>query len=211
MAASRGAVSLALIAMIGGWGTAAITNWDKLSEGDKGKQEIKDERDKQISSLKDEVKSLKGKAEDDKAELGESENELASARKVIQSQGQMLAQKDTEIAALKVPFHNISNTKLKQLMMFHNDARCYGTSLNFTHPSDDSYDHCVSKEELAKRFISFLEELGIVTDDVGIDYSRARAKRELVKLQESHDFDELGWYGEFTLAVLIIEYAKKSG
>jgi hypothetical protein len=211
MAASRGAIALALITMVSGWGTAAITNWDKLDGENGNKQQKYDDRDNAISALNYELDKLKEEANGDKKKIVNSEGELAAARKLIQDQQQSLAQKDIEIADLKVPFHNISNPKLRQLMMFHNDARCYGTTLNFTHPADDSYSHCVSKESLSKRFISFLEELGIVKDDVGIDYSRARAKRELVALQEKHNFDELGWYGEFTLAILILEYAKKSG
>ncbi|MEN8134958.1 MAG: hypothetical protein ABFS18_05410 [Thermodesulfobacteriota bacterium] len=92
----------------------------------------------------------------------------------------------------------------------HNDAVCYGRSLNFIHEPDESYSHCVTKEVLAKRFLKFFEELEIIENNGGMDYSRAKAKSELIKLQTKYNFTNPGWYTEFMLGILIIEYAKKA-
>ena len=114
---------------------------------------------------------------------------------------------------LKIPFHNINDAKLKQLMSFHNDATCYGPSLNFTHPRDKTFSHCIAKELLAKRFLKFMEELEIIESTGGMDYSPAKAKDELTKWQvENYSFEEdkAGWYNNIMLGYLIIEYSKKS-
>lgn len=195
------AIAVAIITMLGGLGTAVIANWDKISDNSNPIP-----NDSQHKTSDDLNITLQNKIN----ELVLVQDELKNEQVKSSAQKILLDEKDKEIKVLKQQSFNINNTKLKQLLSFHNDTACYGRSLNFTHESDESYNHCVSKEILAKRFLKFFEELEIIENDGAADYSRARAKAELIKLQTQYKFTNTGWYTEFMLGILIIEYAKKA-
>lgn len=184
-------ITVAIITVIGTLGTGLFANWDKVTS----------------TSELPTSDSYSGDGENMNVTLKNKIIELESIRKKLEDEKE---KNEKEIEELKYPFHQINNSKLKQLLAFHNDASCYGQSLNFTHEPDKSYNHCVTKKILAKRFLKFFEELEIIESDEELDYSRARAKDELINLQIQYQFTNPGWYTEFMLGILIIEYAKKS-
>ena len=190
-------ITLAIIAMISGWGIALITNWGSL---------FNDEPVDPISEVKmieqEKFDSLDAKYSNVLAQLDSSQVSLKDKEKNILDLNQ-------HIAELKAPFHLISNTKLKQLLKFHNSAVCYGSSLNLTHPAGDDYQHCQSKEALSKKLLLFFEELELVENN-GANYSTERAKNALIQLQSNYKFNNPGWYTDLMLGILIIEYAKKA-
>lgn len=152
------------------------------------------------------IKQLKLELSAGKEKFTNNTNKLESIKTKLATQIQLNRE-------LKNSFHNINNAKLKQLMSFHNDAICYGPSLNFSHPAGDSFKDCVSKEALAKTFLRFFAELGIIENTSEMEYTPQKAKAQLAKWQiENYQFDEenAGWYNGIMLGYLIIEYAKKS-
>lgn len=201
METGRVTIIVAVITMVGGLATAVIANLDKI-KGDKPSTPPISQPD---TTLKPNIE-LKNKTKELELVKAQFDTEKEKNEKLKNS----LDEKEKEIERLKKPFHQINNSKLKQLLLFHNDAVCYGRSLNFTHPPDDSYRHCVSKEVLAKRFIKFFEELELIKTNGSVDYSQEKAKNELIKLQDKYGFKDTGWYTELVLGILIIEYAKKS-
>ncbi|MFK5912852.1 MAG: hypothetical protein QM484_00635 [Woeseiaceae bacterium] len=190
------AIIVAIITMLGGLGTALIANLDKFKIDDTlpTKTPPSSKNIKIESELKYKI-----------VELTALNKQLLEG---IDTHKNEIEQKNNEIENLKKSFHQISNSKLKQLLAFHNDTVCYGRSLNFTHPAANDYAHCVKKELLAKQFLTFFEELEIIDSD-GF-YTAQKAKDELIALQDKYGFRDTGWYTELVLGILIIEYAKKS-
>jgi len=200
MEKGRRSLIIVIISTIGGWGTAIITNWDDIF-GD-GESALMSAKEETISTLKIDLSLKENEFDNLTIKYNEAININRNNELLIQEQ-------KTEIVELKIPFHEISNTKLKQLVRFHNDAVCYGRSLNFTHDSSNEYEKCVVKDVLAKRFLLFFEELEL-TKENNKNYSRERAKQELENLQYNYNFRDPGWYTESMLGILIIEYAKKA-
>ncbi len=189
-------ILVAVISMVGVLGAALIASW-----GDDDSAVVT-KKEEAITALKSDL----SKKETEYDELLKKYNVISTSNRDNEA---LIRGQEIEIDNLKVPFHKISNTKLKQLIKFHNDAVCYGNSLNFTHDSSPEYEECVAKEVLAKRFLLFFEELELAKVN-STNYSRARAKQELIILQDNYNFRDPGWYTEFMLGILIIEYAKKA-
>jgi len=196
MESGRIQVTLALIAMFSGWGAALITNWGDWFG------EVQAEPPK-VAMIEREKYDLLVVMHD------ESLRKLQGSELLVSNQSKEILKLNSEIIKLKDPFDLISNTKLKQLLKFHNSAVCYGRSLNFTHPASEDYEHCLPKDMLAKKLLLFFEELEIVKGNSS-NYSKERAKEELIQLQKKYNFNKPGWYTEFMLGILIIEYAKRS-
>jgi hypothetical protein len=99
-------------------------------------------------------------------------------------------------------YGGLSETFLFPLLKFHSDTRCYGATLNFT--TGESRPNCTSKEDLAIRFLGFLEELDIYDKDK--PKTQERAKNELIKLQERYSFTKFGWYSIHVFKVMVSEF-----
>jgi len=151
-------ILVAIISMVGVLGAALIANW-----GD-DESALVSEKEDVIAALKSDL----SKKENEYNELLKKYNVISTSNRDNEA---LIRGQEIEINNLKVPFHKISNTKLKQLIKFHNDAVCYGHSLNFTHDSNNEYEECVAKELLAKRFLLFFEELELAKENTR-NYSR---------------------------------------
>jgi len=194
-------ITVAVIAMISGWGVALMTNWgDIFSSAQASESVIEQPAVPMIEASK--YQELDSKLTQVQQALHDNQQSLTTSEQANQD---LLKQIDD----LKAPFHLLSNTKLKQILKFHNSAACYGRSLNLTHPAGDEYAHCQSKDALAKKLLMFFEELEIIEVDTA-NYSTKRAKEALVDLQSNYNFNNPGWYSEIMLGILIIEYAKKA-
>ena len=190
-------ITLAVIAMISGWGIALITNWSSLFS------------EVQADPVSDVKMIEQSKFDSLNTKYLQILAQLDSNQSILQDKEASILDLNQNILELKAPFHLISNTKLKQLLKFHNSAVCYGSSLNLTHPAGDDYQHCQSKEALSKKLLLFFEELELVEDNAS-NYSTERAKNALIRLQSNYKFNNPGWYTDLMLGILIIEYVKKS-
>ncbi|MFT5594860.1 MAG: hypothetical protein ACI8SR_003260 [Oceanicoccus sp.] len=99
----------------------------------------------------------------------------------------------------------IDGTFLYKLLIFNQDAVCYGSTLNFTAGIDR--DECLPKAELAERFLQFLSEIDFYTGKG--DGSPQKAKQQLLRLQEKYHFNTKGWYGPDVFNSVISEFYSK--
>jgi len=100
----------------------------------------------------------------------------------------------------------INDSYLLPIRQFHQEARCYGSSLNFT--IGEEKPECVPKEELASRFLGFLVQLNQY--DKAMPKSKDLAKKELIKLQQKYKFSKLGWYSIHVFNILATEIRTKA-
>ena len=173
---------------------------------------------------------LKKELEDFKSELKKKDNYLSPAEVIAltlpvyqketvpltqQAVSNALKDKTERINTLSVlnnelevdinKFKKIDGTFLFKLLLFNFDAQCYGSSLNFTAGKNRS--ECKSKEELATRFLGFLEEIDFYNN--GLPNNTTTAKNELIKLQNKHNFSTRGWYGPDVFKAVIAEFYGK--
>lgn len=99
----------------------------------------------------------------------------------------------------------IDGTFLYKLLIFNQDAACYGSTLNFTAGIDR--DECLSKAKLAERFLQFLSEIDFYTGKG--ESSPQKAKQQLLRLQEKYHFNTKGWYGPDVFNSIISEFYNK--
>ncbi len=203
-------ITLAVIAMASGWGVALMTNWAEIfntaQAGTKGTPQV-------IASVamveKSKFDELQVSYADIETKLESADSQLNINNQKIKDMRSTIQEMNRTIEHLKIPFHRVSDTKLKQLMKFHNASVCYGRSLNLTHNSGEDYQHCEPKEDLAKKLLMFFEELELINNEPS-NYSPSRAKDALIQLQGNYRFTTPGWYSDIMLGILIIEYAKKA-
>lgn len=102
----------------------------------------------------------------------------------------------------------IKGNFLYRITTFHNEALCYGNSLNFSYiSSGQDTKNCKSKEYLAERFLGFLAEIDFYEGDtIG---SPKTAKDTLTKYQESKSFGRTGWYSRDVLKWIVLDYLDK--
>lgn len=100
---------------------------------------------------------------------------------------------------------SIEGTFFYRLLIFNDDVKCYGESLNFT--AGEDRPECKNKDELAERFLGFLAEVDFYSNDRKND--PRTAKEELIKLQSKHMFDTRGWYGPDVFRAIITEVHSK--
>lgn len=109
----------------------------------------------------------------------------------------------------KIKFiESIEGDFLYRILAFHREAECYGDSLNFTHiPETQDENKCTKKEELAKRFLSFLSEIEFYNGEV-ID-NTFTAKNELIRYQQRKLFGRTGWYSSEVFKYIVLDYYGK--
>ena len=102
----------------------------------------------------------------------------------------------------------IEGNFLYRITTFHNEALCYGNSLNFTYiSSGQDTENCKPKKYLAERFLGFLAEIDFYEGD--IIGSPKIAKEILTKYQESKSFGRTGWYSRDVLKWIVLDYLDK--
>jgi len=112
----------------------------------------------------------------------------------------------TELRAQLDEVERVHGTFLYKLLIFNQDAQCYGSSLNFTAGKDKA--QCLSKQKLAQQFLEFLAEVDFYQNDQ--ENSVATAKQQLLKLQDKYQFNTKGWYGPDVFKSIINEFHGKS-
>lgn len=197
-------ITLAVIAMISGWGVALMTNWGDIFNSAHANTNV------EVTSPSSDTQMIEAsKYQELGAQLEKTQQELQQNQQLLALSEQTNQGLKIQVEDLKAPFHQLSNTKLTQILKFHNAAACYGRSLNLTHPASEEYAQCLSKDELSRKLLMFFEELELIEVD-SENYSPKRAKEALVNLQSTYNFNNPGWYSDVMLGILIIEYAKKS-
>jgi hypothetical protein len=149
-------------------------------------------KDKKISELKEELAQ-------DKAY---SSRELGKYKKKFKKQNIKLANEIEELEKKINEYNGLSEDFLFLLLKFTRDARCYGTSLNFT--AGERRLKCTSKKDLAIRFLGFLEELDLYDKDE--PKTPKIAKKELIKFQEKHGVKNSGWYNIHVFKMMVSEF-----
>ncbi|EGQ9099375.1 hypothetical protein J4H24_15425 [Vibrio alginolyticus] len=208
-------IILAVIGAVGVLGAAIMGNWGEIFSPSHAEQQgvasssAVSEAPKVEMVEKSKFESLQAAHNRAQEKIKTLESQLTLQQEGnLKLENTIRALNDT-IEELEIPFHRISDTKLKQLIKFHNATKCYGRSLNLIHDSGEEYAHCESKEDLAKKLLMFFEELELIHTHSS-DYSRSRAKKALIQLQGDYKFNKPGWYNDLMLGILIIEYAKKA-
>lgn len=122
--------------------------------------------------------------------------------------GATLEETADNVAELQAKTSDIEGDFLFRVLRFHNDALCYGSSLNFTYPRKDDTASCVGKDKLAAQFLGFLAEIDFIDDEVVA--SPEQAKRYLIQYQERKNFNTTGYYGIDVFKWLVIDYYERT-
>ena len=101
----------------------------------------------------------------------------------------------------------IEGTFLYKLLIFNQDAACYGATLNFTAGVDRN--ECLPKAQLAERFLQFLSEIDFYMVSENAQPAQRQAKQQLLRLQEKYQFNTKGWYGPDVFNSIISEFYNK--
>lgn len=101
----------------------------------------------------------------------------------------------------------VDGTFLYKLLIFNQDAACYGATLNFTAGVDRN--ECLPKAQLAERFLQFLSEIDFYVINGTDQPAQAQAKQQLLRLQEKYQFNTKGWYGPDVFNSIISEFYNK--
>lgn len=100
----------------------------------------------------------------------------------------------------------VDGTFLYKLLIFNQDATCYGSTLNFTAGKDRA--ECLPKAQLAERFLEFLSEIDFYAATTSP--TPVEAKAQLLRLQDKYEFNTKGWYGPDVFKSIISEFYSKS-
>lgn len=171
------------------------------------------EKDKQISELNGTLTKLKeftiqeiSKREKQIKELEDKNLALSQKTGNTKEQSSNVNNETPQLKAAPDQPRKVSDSYILPLRKFHQEARCYGSSLNFT--VGEAKPECIPKEELATRFLGFLVELNFY------DKEKPRtleiAKKELIKLQQKYRFSKPGWYGIHMFNILATELRTKA-
>ena len=170
------------------------------------------EKDKKISELNERIMKLADLSDKEVErsqikikELEDKNLKLSQATENVQEQNNPVDQNFQKPAAPKQS-EVINDSYLLPIRQFHQEARCYGSSLNFT--IGEEKPECVPKEELASRFLGFLVQLNQY--DKAMPKSKDLAKKELIKLQQKYKFSKLGWYSIHVFNILATEIRTKA-
>jgi hypothetical protein len=171
------------------------------------------EKDKKISELNERMTKLAElsdkEVERSQIKIRELEDKylkLSQATGNVREQNNPVNQSSQKPAAAPKQPEVINDSYLLPIRQFHQEARCYGSSLNFT--VGEEKPECVSKEELASRFLGFLVQLNQY--DKAMPKSKDLAKKELIKLQQKYKFSKLGWYSIHVFNILATEIRTKA-
>ena len=132
-------------------------------------------------------------------------DEVFKLVQIVSEQNDKLAVWEKKIKIIE----NIEGDFLYRILTFHDEALCFGDSLNFTHePLCLDAAKCTKKEELAKRFLGFLAEIEFYNRRIVANPTVA--KTELIKYQESKSFGRTGWYSRDVFKWIVLDYYGKS-
>jgi regulator of replication initiation timing len=101
----------------------------------------------------------------------------------------------------------VDGTFLYKLLIFNQDAACYGATLNFTAGGDRN--ECLPKAQLAERFLQFLSEIDFYVINGTDQPAQVQAKQQLLRLQDKYQFNTKGWYGPDVFNSIISEFYNK--
>ena len=198
------------VATIGGTGTESIPPAN--SEIEKHLKAI-EEKDKEISELNETLskfgKSVSDAMSKNNAQIKDLEEKNLKLSQEVDKYKSPASPENNETQQLKTAPdqpREFNDSYILPLRKFHSEARCYGSSLNFT--VGETKPECVPKEELATQFLGFLVELNIY--DKEKPKSLEIAKKELVKLQQKYKFSKPGWYGIHVFNILATELRTKA-
>ena len=171
------------------------------------------EKDNKISELNETLSKL-GKATSDaisknNAKIKELEDKNLKLSQEIDKYKTPNSNVNNETPQLKAAPdqpRKVNDSYILPLRKFHQEARCYGSSLNFT--VGEAKPECIPKEELATRFLGFLVELDLY--DKEKPKTLEIAKKELIKLQKKYKFSKPGWYGIHMFNILATELRTKA-
>jgi len=210
-----GATALLPTPSLGGAGVeSSPTAMSEKADPSKNNEELNvlKEKDKQISELNGTLAKLKeitiqeiNKREKQIKELEDKNLTLSQANNNKSTSIPVNNETQNQKSASDQP-KDTSDSYILPLRKFHSETRCYGSSLNFTTGEDKP--ECISKEELATRFLGFLVELKHYEKEQPA--SKEIAKKELIKLQQKFKFSKPGWYGIHTFNILATELRTKA-
>ncbi len=171
------------------------------------------EKDKQISELNGTLSKLKeftiqeiSKREKQIKELEDKNLALSQKTDNTKEQNSNVNNETPQLKAAPDKPKEINDSYILPLRKFHSEARCYGSSLNFT--VGEKKPECIPKEELATRFLGFLVELNLYDKEKPMTLEIA--KKELIKLQQKYKFSKPGWYGIHMFNILATELRTKA-
>lgn len=171
------------------------------------------EKDKQISELNGTLTKLKeftiqeiSKREKQIKELEDKNLALSQKTGNTKEQNSNVNNETPQLKAAPDQPRKVNDSYILPLRKFHQEARCYGSSLNFT--VGEAKPECIPKEELATRFLGFLVELNLY--DKEKPKTLEIAKKELIKLQQKYKFSKPGWYGIHMFNILATELRTKA-
>ena len=173
---------------------------------DKLQREIDDLNNKLLANqakLTEEDLLLKLPAEFRKATLDLS---LAEMTRWIQITGKQKTDIEKLHAKLE-QVEKVDGTFLYKLLIFNQDAACYGNTLNFTAGVDRN--ECLPKAQLAERFLQFLSEIDFYVISGTDQPAQVQAKQQLLRLQDKYQFNTKGWYGPDVFNSIISEFYNK--
>jgi hypothetical protein len=193
-------------------GTGAESSPTANSENEKQLKAI-EEKNKEISELNETLskfgRSVSDAMSKNNAQIKDLEEKNLKLSQEIDKYKSPTSPENNETQQLKTAPNQpseLNDSYILPLRKFHSEARCYGSSLNFT--VGEIKTECVPKEELATRFLGFLVELNIY--DKEKPKSLEIAKKELVKLQQKYKFSKPGWYGIHVFNILATELRTKA-
>ncbi|MFO7593989.1 MAG: hypothetical protein R6X15_08120 [Pseudomonadota bacterium] len=192
-----------------------VTFWPPAIGKATGAESIPSENKHDSTPEPSQTELLERKIERQKAEIKRLTDELEKRESLLVPEeviskfplslrGATLEETAANVAKLQ---HNISDIEgdfLFRLLRFHNDALCYGSSMNFTYPRKDDTASCVEKSKLAEQFVGFLAEIDFIDGEVIA--SPEQAKLYLTKYQEKKNFNTTGYYGIDVFKWLVIDY-----
>lgn len=133
-------------------------------------------------------------------------NEALTKIRNILALSQEQASHNTWLQSKLEQVEKVEGTFLYKLLIFNQDATCYGATLNFTAGKDR--EECLPKAQLAERFLEFLTEIDFYVATASP--SPAEAKAQLLRLQEKYQFNTKGWYGPDVFKSIISEFYSKA-
>lgn len=171
------------------------------------------EKDKQINELNGTLTKLKeftiheiSIREKQIKELEDKNLALSQKTGNTKEQNSNVSNETPQLKAAPDQPRKVNDSYILPLRKFHQEARCYGSSLNFT--VGEAKPECIPKEELATRFLEFLVELDLY--DKEKPKTLEIAKKELIKLQKKYKFSKPGWYGIHMFNILATELRTKA-
>ena len=182
-------------------------------------EEIQPEATSETLSGSSQTDMLKKQLENYEAEIERLKAALAGKESLLEPgdvigkfptslRGATIEETAINVAKLQAKTSDIEGDFLFRVLRFHNDALCYGSSLNFTYPRKDDTASCVGKDKLAAQFIGFLAEIDFIDGDAIT--SPEQAKRHLIQYQEKKNFNTTGYYGIDVFKWLVIDYYERT-